>query len=466
MSITRYLFLDDRSIKSSSNVSLKLGRVYKHPKNPLMIEDKTWEQRYDNFYGNIIYDQAEGLFKCWYSPFIVANSSIGMSYDDRQNTEYEGHENQEMGICYATSKDGFSWDKPDLNLVDFNGNRSNNIVFRGPHGSGIYYDDVAASDNARYKLIFQGPKTSYSSDGFVWAQPTYLESVKASGDEKITGDTHNNFLWAPTLSKYVAFTRTWAETDRVVTGPESFLNHKWTRQVSRIESADFKKWSNSTVCITCKNWEQQPYAMPVFFHAGIYLGLLAMHDQVTDRVWTELAWSKDTIAWERIEEGTPFIECSDKKLDYDYGCVYACANPVFAEFLQKISSISEAVEQSLNVKLISGGDSDPAKNQVYMIYRMKVKDPAGYAKAYSKIVKAAEEAGNMEGSYGLRAQMAGNNNYYSHYAFNGASSMESLITSTLELQGSDDFKEFSEAVTGNREIIQTSIGVVIKIYPK
>ena len=239
MSIARYLFLDDRSIKSSSNVSLKLGRVYKHPKNPLMIEDQTWEQRYDNFYGNIIYDQAEELFKCWYSPFIVANSSIGMSYDDRQNTEYEGHENQEMGICYATSKDGFSWDKPDLNLVDFNGNRSNNIVFRGPHGSGIYYDDAAASDNARYKLIFQGPKTSYSSDGFIWAQPTYLESVKASGDEKITGDTHNNFLWAPTLSKYVAFTRTWAETDRVVTGPESFLNHKWTRQVSRIESTDF-----------------------------------------------------------------------------------------------------------------------------------------------------------------------------------------------------------------------------------
>ena len=69
--------------------------------------------------------------------------------------------------------------------------------------------------------------------------------------------------------------------------------------------------------------------MPVFYHAGIYLGLLAMHDQVTDRVWTELAWSKDTIAWERIEEGTPFIECSDKELDYDYGCVYACANPVF-----------------------------------------------------------------------------------------------------------------------------------------
>ena len=329
MNNQRFLFLDDRNIDFSDNVILKLGRVDKHTKNPLMIEDQSWEQRYDNFYGNIIYDQTEKLFKCWYSPFIVANSSSGMSYDDRQNIEYEGHENQEMGICYATSKDGFCWDKPDLNLVDFDDNKSNNIIFRGPHGAGIFYDEQVATDDARYKLIFQGLKTSYSSDGLIWSQPTYLESVKASGDEKITGDTHNNFLWAPTLSKYVAFTRTWAETDRVVTGPESFLNHKWTRQVSRIESADFKKWSNSTVCITCTNWEQQPYAMPVFFHAGIYLGLLAMHDQVTDRVWTELTWSKDTIVWERIEEGTPFIECSDKKFDYDYGCVYACANPVF-----------------------------------------------------------------------------------------------------------------------------------------
>ena len=61
--------------------------------------------------------------------------------DDRQNIEYEGHENQEMGICYATSKDGFSWDKPDLNLVNFNDNKSNNIIFRGPHGSGIFYDE-------------------------------------------------------------------------------------------------------------------------------------------------------------------------------------------------------------------------------------------------------------------------------------------------------------------------------------
>jgi hypothetical protein len=46
-------------------------------------------------------------------------------------------------------------------------------------------------------------------------------------------------------------------------------------------------------------------------------------------VWTELAWSADTKKWNRISPGTPLIPCSEKKLDYDYGCVYPCAYPVF-----------------------------------------------------------------------------------------------------------------------------------------
>ena len=36
-------------------------------------------------------------------------------------------------ICYARSKDGIHWDKPDAGLVEYRGNRQNNIVF-GPRG--------------------------------------------------------------------------------------------------------------------------------------------------------------------------------------------------------------------------------------------------------------------------------------------------------------------------------------------
>jgi hypothetical protein len=38
-------------------VEIVLGKIAKHPANPLFGEDKPWEQRFDNFYGSIIYDE-------------------------------------------------------------------------------------------------------------------------------------------------------------------------------------------------------------------------------------------------------------------------------------------------------------------------------------------------------------------------------------------------------------------------
>jgi len=102
------------------------------------------------------------------------------------------------------------------------------------------------------------------------------------------------------------------------------------RQVARIESRDYVNWSNAEVVLEGLDGKHQIYAMPVFYHAGVYLGLVAIHEQPpVDRVWTELAWSPDTRTWHRIAPGIPLIPCSETVLDYDYGCVYACAYPFF-----------------------------------------------------------------------------------------------------------------------------------------
>ena len=143
----RHLLLDTRIVEAVQNADLVLGSVAKHAENPLFEEDNPWERRFDNLYANIIYDEEEQLYKCWYSPFIVSNSSKGMSISERKATEYGKHP-QEMGICYATSKDGISWDKPELGLVEYEGSTANNIVWRGggieqwggPHGTGIFKD--------------------------------------------------------------------------------------------------------------------------------------------------------------------------------------------------------------------------------------------------------------------------------------------------------------------------------------
>ncbi len=312
---SRFLLLDSRIVEHTENAKLAVGSVEKNKDNPLFGEDKHWEIRFDNLYGNVIYDKEASLYKCWYSPFIVDRSAKGMTLAQRAR-RYSPPKNREMGICYATSKDGLRWDKPNLGLQPYpstsgpEDSKANNIVWRGPHGAGIFKDLQETDPARRYKVLFQGMKVSFSPDGLHWDKPTPCVGID------VAGDTHNNAFWAPTLGKYVGITRTWGDMGR---------------EVARIEGQDFVHWTSAKVVMKGLDKDHQPYAMPVFFYGGVYLGLLAIHEQSSDRVWTELAWSPDTRAWHRIDPGTPLIPCSEEKLAYDYGCVYACATPVFME---------------------------------------------------------------------------------------------------------------------------------------
>ena len=67
----RYLVLDDRNIGKTKDVKLTIGEIKKDARNPLFREDRLWEPRFDNVYANVIYDEEEDIYKCWYSPFII-----------------------------------------------------------------------------------------------------------------------------------------------------------------------------------------------------------------------------------------------------------------------------------------------------------------------------------------------------------------------------------------------------------
>jgi len=309
---TRLLLLDSRIIETVENAKLTLGKTVKSRHNPLMAEDKPWEKRFDNLYANVIYDHEDKLYKCWYSPFIVDNSASGMTLQQRRETRYRPPRGREMAICYAVSEDGIKWEKPELGLVEFEGSKQNNIVWRGPHGSGVFKDLREKDPARRYKAIFKGGRLSvaFSADGIHWGKAIPCPEVD------VAGDTHNNALWAPTLGKYVGITRTWG---------------KQGRQVARTESDDFLKWTKAEVVLEGVDRGHQTYAMPVFFHGGVYLGLVAIIRTSEDRVHAELTWSPDTVTWHRICPDTPLIANSQKEMAYDWGCVYAGAYPVFLE---------------------------------------------------------------------------------------------------------------------------------------
>ena len=309
-------------MQGAQNAELTLGVVRKHGANPLFGEDKPWEARFDNLYANVIYDDEERLYKCWYSPFIVDNSSKGMSARQREEVKYRAPRNREMAICYATSEDGLTWDKPDLGLVEYEGNRANNILWRGggntwalqagPHGAGIFKDLRDPDPARRYKAFLKSEilSVAFSADGIHWEPPIACPEANSAGD------THNNAFWAPTLDQYVGITRQWSKP--------------FGRQVAWTSSTDFLSWEQTRIVLEGLDGNHQTYAMPVFFHGGVYLGLVAIHDQDSDLVWTELTWSPDTKKWHRVLPGTPLIPNGDDG-ECDWGCVYPAACPVFLE---------------------------------------------------------------------------------------------------------------------------------------
>ena len=329
----RYLLLDSRIIDSTANAKLALGSVKKHTANPLFVADKPWEPRYDNMYPNVIFDAEEQLYKCWYCPFIVDERTT-MTPPAKRNpnsTQYMSAKpnKRDEAILYATSKDGIHWEKPELGLVEFGGNKRNNIVVRGPSGAGVHKDLHENNPARRYKAFYAAQVgymqlIRFSPDGLNWGPEIRCPEIA------IQSDCHANMVWSPELQKYVGIVRHY---DRFpVVG---------NRKIARTESADGLKWTRSELIIegTPKN---QMHDMVIFRAGGVFLGLLGVMDYPSVksmegvRQQIELAWSPDSYTWHRILPGKPLIANTSAKtkeygtMPYDWGAMFP-SQPVFRE---------------------------------------------------------------------------------------------------------------------------------------
>ena len=326
----KYLVLDSRIIESTKNAKLTIGEVRKEKSNPLFVEDRTWEPRYDNMYPNVIYDEEENLYKCWYCPFIVDQRTT-KTVSEKRNPSLTPYMNarpagREEAMLYATSADGINWTKPNLGIVNFNGNSNNNIVSRGLSGAGVIKDELEKLPGRRYKAFYcsnSGYKMRYSSDGLNWGDEVSLPGVGES-------DCHANMIWSPELKKYVGILRHYDPIP--VTG---------NRKIARTESIDSVTWTKSETIIEGTP-QDQLHDMVIFRDGGVYLGLLGCMNYPSKetrngvRQHIELAWSPDSYKWHRINPGTPFISNSKSnnneygKMPYDWGCVFPSA-PVFVD---------------------------------------------------------------------------------------------------------------------------------------
>lgn len=112
----RVLFaFDDHSIPWRHNLKVTLVQAQKHPDNPILRRGPTGAPDHGHaiLYGTVFKDG--DTFRMWY---------LGMIQTEVKNGQAPGWWRP---MCYAESKDGVHWTKPELGLVEFNGNKTNNI---------------------------------------------------------------------------------------------------------------------------------------------------------------------------------------------------------------------------------------------------------------------------------------------------------------------------------------------------
>ena len=175
------------------------------------------------------------------------------------------------------------WEKPELGICDYDGSTANNLVKRNVHGAGVFKDPHESTPERRYKMFLErgGMAVCFSADGIHWSKVAPCLKIKA------VGDTHNNALWDKKSNRYVGITRLWSTDPRL-------------RVVGRTESRDFIHWSKAEEVFRGLEPHLQIYAMSVFPYADVFLGLVMIFNTKTDHVDCELAWSPDTIHWQRI----------------------------------------------------------------------------------------------------------------------------------------------------------------------
>ncbi len=148
----RVLFaFDDHSIPWRHNLKVTLVQADKHPANPVLRRGPkgTPDHGHAILYGTVFKDGV--TFRMWY---------LGMIQTEIENGQAPGWWRP---MCYAESKDGVNWTKPDLRLVEFSGNTKNNICrIEGPIHSmtrvndflSVLYEPDDPDPSRRYKVAY------------------------------------------------------------------------------------------------------------------------------------------------------------------------------------------------------------------------------------------------------------------------------------------------------------------------
>jgi len=189
-------------------------------------------------------------------------------------------------FCYAESKDGITWTKPNLGLFEFEGSKSNNIVLlpkefdrdSPPFHNFVPFLDTRPGVSAEER--FKG----LAGEGEPWGGPGLCAYVSGDGIHwklkkksvitKGRFDSQNVAFWSESENRYVCYFRILRYWGPVL---ESGKRAHYARWVARTTSEDFLNWTEP---VEMESGDEAPFehfyingTQPYFRAPHIYVAL-------------------------------------------------------------------------------------------------------------------------------------------------------------------------------------------------
>ena len=167
-------FIDSVVIESVQDITRRWHQPERYGDQPVIKKDRPWEHITYFTYSNhaVLRDPADGLFKCWYEDLEQLPGRFGKSH--------VGHHSRQL---YAQSEDGIHWHKPELDVVEIDGRKTNIVLgsaeYGEVHSASFVIDPNAPTPEQRFRSMFSHMwednagdyiriECAHSADGIHW----------------------------------------------------------------------------------------------------------------------------------------------------------------------------------------------------------------------------------------------------------------------------------------------------------
>ena len=325
----RQLLMDRYVVDDLNGCHRTVHQPVKHPDNPIISAEQPYEGAGPNSWGTILREPETGLFRIW------------TSVHDLSMFRRDGKVPAVKRVHYYESDDGLSWRRPELGLCEYAGSKTNNIIMNNCLADYVYVLPLPKRmhDRGHYGMLYCN---ALANDQIPDPENMHhMRSFVAFSDDGIHwNDAPENPVWCGRTDTNNCIVYN-AERDVFMMYRRATINAGEIRRIAYSESKDLISWTQPINIFG--HDELDPiglYGMAVSSYEGIYWGfLMRLHyhpafeegkalvggkDNTMD---TELAWSRDSIHWERHPLRPAFIPTSAPYGEsYDWGQVRGMAN--------------------------------------------------------------------------------------------------------------------------------------------